>query len=257
MSRLSFAYPFSFHTTRAGTRLQAQDPYYARVKAFCAAPDFRKLSCGFAGAAEQNLKSSCWICGTAYRRLHGGLPAEVEGHHTYNQFIVEALSLACQGPVLVRSVFKMLEEPAVDKSAEGLQGTDCTNFALINEGDKHASNTVRCELELAPSGGSEADRALTAKEKKCWMCGRCNKGFGCPSGKGMWYSDSYTTAAKGCSGLDPAQAWNPRSAEININPKTKVLLAKFEACSPGSCFDPAYEQQKKQSARQCVKGVCA
>jgi hypothetical protein len=52
--------------------------------------------------------------------LQGSLPAEVEGHHTYNQFIVEPLSLACQGPVLVRSVFKMLEEPPVDKVAEGL-----------------------------------------------------------------------------------------------------------------------------------------
>jgi hypothetical protein len=240
--------------------VQAQtDQDQARVKAFCASPDFRKLSCGFAGAAEQKLKSdSCWRCGDGYRRLQGSLPAEVEGIPDDDQFIVEPLSLACNGPVVVRTVFKMLSEAPVDNMARGLQGTDCTPFRLINKGENDATpNVVRCELELPPSGGSEAERALRAKEGRCWMCGLCVKGFGCPSTKGKWYSDSYTTVAACCSSVDP-RWWYPESAEINIFPKpTKVLLAKFEVCSPGSCFDPAYEQQKRQSARQCVKGLCA
>lgn len=231
----------------------------AAAKQFCASPDFKKLTCGLVSDAENKatLQNQCALCGTLYSGLPTSLPVEVSGVDRYNQQWVRPISLACQGRVVVRSVFKMLQEPEVIKQADW-DGTDCTNSALehIDEAGRDATPVVRCELELPAGAGSEAERAVKAKESKCWLCGLCSRGKGCPSGKGKWYSDSYTTTATGCN-LDPSKGHVLHRAGFNINPRTKILLAKFEVCNSASCFDPAYEQQKLKSARECIKGVCA
>lgn len=43
---------------------------------------------------------------------------------------------------------------------------------------------------------------------------------------------------------------------MNINPGTKILLAKFEVCNGPSCYDRAYEAAKLKGAKRCVKGIC-
>jgi hypothetical protein len=149
----------------------------------------------------------------------------------------------------------MSEEPEIEKEA-GWAGTDCTNAALvhIDEGGRDASDIVRCESEL-PSEG-EAERAVKAKEGKCWTCGRCSSGTGCPSDKGKWYSDSYTTVATGCD-FDESKGYAMHRVGFNINPGTRIELAKFEVCNSPGCFDAAYEQQKLKTAKTCEKAKCA
>lgn len=167
------------------------------AKAFCAAPSFQGLKCGFAseGEVSATIKKQCPLCGTLYWGLPSKLPAEVEGgDRSYNQYGVELLSLACKGPVVVRSVFKMLEEPAItpqEARSSAWGGTNCINSGLVLVDDELASKggaaspVIRCELELPKNGsGDEAQRALRAKEGKCWICGLCSRGQGCPSGVG-------------------------------------------------------------------------
>lgn len=233
------------------------------AKQFCSSPDFRKMTCGFASDAEveATIKKQCPLCGTLYRNLPDKLPAEVTGVDRYNQWGIRLISLACKGPVVVRSVFKILEEPPV-KQQPGWEGTNCTNSALVQVDDKsvseggQASEVVRCELQLGTSGGSEVERALAAKEGRCWQCGLCSTGKGCPSNKGTWYSDTYTTVARGCS-FDPQQGYEYHRSGININPFTKILLAKYEVCNSPGCFNAEAEQAKIKAAKACVKGKCA
>jgi hypothetical protein len=227
---------------------------------FCASPDFKKLTCGFASEAEQTAAlKQCVLCGTRFRPLPDKLPAEITGNRNYNHWQTGAkpISLACKGPIVVRSVFKLVEQPTV-KQAPGWAGTDCTYSSLthVDEDGRGASPVIRCELELPSTGGSEAERALKAKEGKCWACGLCSDGQGCPSAVGKWYSDSYTTVAQGC-GFDAQKGPIMHRAGFNINPGAKVLLAKFEVCNSQGCFDPAVEKAKQQAAKQCVKGKCA
>jgi hypothetical protein len=239
------------------------------AKAFCASSSFKNLQCGFASGDEiaATIKKQDVFPGTTFRGLPNQteLPAEVEGFRPYNQLGAEVFSLACQGPVVVRSVFKMLAEPAITPEAArgyGWNGTNCTKSAIESIDDEliskggDASPIIRCELELPSSGGSEAGRALKAKEGKCWVCALCSKGGGCPSAVGKWYSDSYTTKATGCD-IDPQKGYIFHRAGININPQTKILLAKFEVCNNPGCFDPAVEKAKQQAAKPCVNGTCA
>jgi hypothetical protein len=232
------------------------------AKQFCASKEFRNLKCGIATPAEDEatLKNQCSLCGTLYSGLWGPVnnaPSQVSGVDRYNQHWVAPISLACKGPVVVRSVFKMVEQPAI-KQKEGWAGTDCTHSSMvhIDEGRRDASAVVRCELELPSAGGSEAERAVRAREGKCWTCGLCNSGTGCPSDKGKWYSDSYTTVATGCD-FDVSKGYAMHRVGFNINPRTKIELAKFEVCNNPGCFDAAYEQQKLETAKTCEKGKCA
>jgi len=235
----------------------------AAAKQFCSSPDFRKLTCGLVSKAEGDAttKNQCPLCGNAYRGLPDKLPAEVAGVDRYYQFGVDVISLACKGPVVVRSVFKMLQEPAVRQQA-GRQGTDCANVYIDHLTDKlvskggQASPVVRCELQLPATGGTEAERALAAKEGKCWLCGRCSEGLGCPSKKGVWYSDSYTTVAQGCS-FNALKGYQAHRVGMIINPGTKFLLAKFEVCNSAGCFDAEAEQAKFKAAKPCTKAKCA
>lgn len=224
------------------------------------------MKCGFASDAEveATIKEQCPYCGTVWRYLPDKLPAEVEGVDRYNQWGAELSSLACQGPVVVRSVFKILDEPTstlADAIKQGYDGNNCTNSRLLLVDDDEvekggdASKVIRCELKLLSTGGSETERALKAKESRCWQCDLCRDDLGCPTGIGKWYSDSFTTKARGCP--KEGEGYDYHQAGININPRTKILLAKFEVCSDPGCFDPAYEKAKQQAAKPCVKGKCA
>lgn len=219
------------------------------AKKFCASPDFKKLTCGLASDGEQSatLGSMCLRCGTLYRLAPDKYPAEVQGHISYYQQAIQPISLACKDPVLVRTVFKVTEAPTYypDKN--------CTAFAL--ESSPSNNQAVRCELELPATGGTEAERALKGKEGKCWACGLCGKGKGCPSEVDKWYSDAYTTVARGCT-FNETVGYEPQTVYWYINPHTTVLLAKFEVCNSPGCFDPAYEAAKKASARSCDNGKC-
>jgi hypothetical protein len=228
------------------------------AKQFCTSPGFKELKCGLASEAEQaaTLKNQCPLCGTLFRKLPATLPAEVSGVDRYHQFAVAPISLACKGPVVVRSVFKMLDEPPINKQA-GWAGTDCTNSALVHVDETlDTAAVVRCELELPSSGGSEAERAVKGKEVNCYSCGLCSEGKGCPSAKGRWYSDSYSTVARGCD-FDESNGYVMHRVGFNINPRTKIQLAKFEVCNSAGCFDAAYEQQKLNAAKACVNAKCA
>jgi hypothetical protein len=229
------------------------------AKQFCASPGFKNLKCGLASQSEQEatLKNQCTLCGsTLFRGLPTNLPTDVSGVERYVQWAVAPISLACKGPVLVRSVFKMVEQPAVRKAA-GWAGTDCTDSALVqvDEGGRRSSAVVRCELELPSAGGSEAERAVRAKEGQCWTCGRCSDGRGCPSATGKWYSDSYTTVATGCD-FDASQGYEMHRVGFIITPETKIQLAKFEVCNSPGCFDAAYEQKKLKTAKPCENAKC-
>jgi hypothetical protein len=239
------------------------------VNALCASPTFKNLQCGFASDDEigATIKKQCPLCGTRFGTLpkKTQLPAEVKGGDQYNQYGTELFSLACKGHVVVRSVFKMLEQPATtpeEARSSGWDGADCSNSRMVLINDEliskggNASPVICCELELPTIGGSNAERALKAKEGKCWVCDWCSEGGGCPSEVGKWYSDSCTTKATGCD-FDPQKGYEFHRVGININPQTKILLAKFEVCNSPGCFDPAAEKAKQQAAQPCVKGKCA
>lgn len=241
-----------------GRELLQADPNV--VRKLCTAPGFEQKTCTFADKAEEDATAPCLYCGTIARILPRQLPAELEGHHTYNQFGIKMFSLTCKGPVVVRSVFKMHEGYPLTKEPDWL-GTNCTNAGMVHLSDKPtaeggtASAVIRCELQLPASGGSEVERALKSKEVKCWQCGRCSNGQGCPSNYGVWYSDTFTTVANGCN-MPSTGVYDGHRVGFNINPKTKALLAKFEVCNSPGCFDAAYEQAKQKAAKQCIKAKC-
>lgn len=209
----------------------------------CVAPGFTTQQCALADDEEEAATTSCLHCGSQYRFLPDP-PAELGGHDSYYQIGVKILSLTCKGHVLVRSVFKMHEGGNISYA-----GTNCTNAGM----DRDA---IRCELHLPATGGSEVDRALKAKEVKCWQCGRCSEGKGCPNQYGVWYSDTYTTVAQGCD-FTPKDRYEAQQVGFVINPKTKVLLVKFEACNNPGCFNATYEAAKNMTAKPCVGGTCA
>jgi hypothetical protein len=156
--------------------------------------------------------------------------------------------------VVVRSVFKVLEQPPLSPS----EGTNCTFAVLDRMGmatDPTASPVVRCELELPSSGGTEEQRALNAKEAICLICGSCPD-KGCPDQVGKWYSDSYTTVARGCD-ISEKDGYTAQRTGIEISPSTKYMLAKFEVCNTAKCFNAEAERAKQMAARACGKGKCA
>lgn len=164
------------------------------------------------------------------------------------------VSLACKGTIVVRTAFKMLKQPTLEKESDR-DGTDCASVrtgADKNFGGPYAA-VVRCELELPATGGSEAERAINAKDGKCWGCRLCSDDQGCPSTLDKWYSDSYTVDVQGC-GFDPQKWPGTQMPNVRLNPGTKILLAKFEVCNINECSDPPYV--KHGSVKSCVKGKC-
>lgn len=211
-------------------------------------------------ASESDLgattKTQCPLCGNAYTTLPSKLPAEVTGVGRGTETGVEVISLACKGPVVVRSVFKILEQRPLT-SAEGI---NCTFVRLdpwrVEALWQPTSPLVRCELELPSSGGTEAERALKAREASCWICGTCPEGKGCPNQAGKWYSDSYTTVARGCD-INATEGYEAPRTGIEMDRGTKFLLAKFEVCNSAACFNPAAESAKQKAAKACINGKCA
>jgi hypothetical protein len=121
----------------------------------------------------------------------------------------------------------------------------------------NADTVVRCLLELPTTGGSESERANTAKEVKCWRCGLCNDktGTGCPSELGAWYCDVYAINADGC-GFDRAKGWGMQMARMVVSPQFEAQVVKFEVCSDPGCFDQAYEAEKLAKALPCSRKSC-
>jgi hypothetical protein len=171
-----------------------------------------------------------------WRFLPSELPAEIEGRDTYYQMGVKILSLTCKGPVVVRSVFKMHNGSDISYA-----GTNCSTVS----GSGNDSAVIRCELQLPATGGIEAERALHGKEVRCWQCGLCSEGKGCPNRYGVWYSDTFTTVGKGCD----LTSYDARTLGFFINPDTNVLLAEFEACNTPGCFNASYEQSRGLPSR--------
>lgn len=252
------------HAGHVNAQTQANLDALPLAKSFCSSPDFQKLTCGLATDAEQDatLGDICLRCGSIARFAPRVLPAELRGDPIYFQRSIEPISLACKGPVVVRIVFKLLPDfKAPTPSTAGPTGElskqlyqNCTDFALESH-PQLPNEAVRCELELPETGGTEAEKAVKAREGRCWACGSCQQGKGCPNKVGKWYSDAYTTVARGCE-FDVKVGFVPQTVYYFINPKTTVLLAKFEVCNNPGCFDPAYEEAKKVSARSCDKGRC-
>lgn len=58
----------------------------------------------------------------------------------------------------------------------------------------------------------------------------------------------------------PQQPWTdpaPTPTRLSsVNPDTRTLLAKFEACNNPGCFDAKYEAAKQAKALRCVSGEC-
>jgi hypothetical protein len=63
--------------------------------------------------------------------------------------------------------------------------------------------------------------------------------------------------------MDPAKGYEMLRADINCylsmlqHKHTTNNLAKFGVCNRPGCLDAAYEQQKLEDAKPCIKGVCA
>jgi hypothetical protein len=231
------------------------------AKAFCQAPVYKQTSCGWANEQEEAATGAkqCPLCGTTFIPVNNTLPSTLETSRSYYQIGQKVVSLACKGRVVARSVFKFTQQPTVSKEDvqfNGWAGTDCTYSRLLDVTSRGRSPVVRCELQLPSGGASEVDRALRAKEVKCWKCGGCNEGSGCPAKTGVWYSDSATFTAQGCD-FDNSKGYFAPRVNIVINPKTKVLLAKFEVCNRPDCFNAAYEDAKLANARPCFSGKCA
>eukprot|EP00775_Hariotina_reticulata_P006222 gene6222-6459_t len=241
---------------------QMKDPFLEDgrlAKAFCQSPAFKQTSCGWVTKQEEaaTLANQCVSCGTAYMDAYDTLPSTLETSASMYQIGQKVVSLACKGRVVTRSVFKFTQQPAVtkeDAQRSGWAGTDCT-YSRLFEVPSPGTPVVRCELQLPSSGGSEVDRALKAKEVKCWKCDGCGRGGGCPAKTGVWYSDSATFTTQGCN-FDASKGYAANTVGIVINPKTSVLLAKFEVCNSPNCFNAAYEDAKLANARPCVKGKC-
>ncbi|KAI8471845.1 MAG: hypothetical protein J3K34DRAFT_505604 [Monoraphidium minutum] len=252
-----------------GSSLVAAEPEeYSGVKdargavAFCKSPAFKAASCRYNGrvSAEEEaatLNNQCFLCGTAYAGLPPpeSLPAVIEGVDRYSQSHIDAVSLACAGPAVVRSVFKILEIKCYD--TEDRDSRNCSGIRLDAPSSPPAGPLVRCELKVAPGPGSEASRALVTKEGRCFVCGLCSQGAGCPANIGQWYTETYVTSFSGCAGVDTKKGYYANRIGFHVNPGYKFLLAKFEVCNGPSCFNPAYEAAKLKGAKRCVKGTAA
>lgn len=75
------------------------------AKAFRESPGFKSLTCGFASNAEvqATTKSQCFACGTLFFPMPKKMPTVLDGVDLYNQYGIRPVSLACKGPVVVRS----------------------------------------------------------------------------------------------------------------------------------------------------------
>ncbi|KAI8471872.1 MAG: hypothetical protein J3K34DRAFT_505673 [Monoraphidium minutum] len=269
------------HVTRkaaappSGQPADRPDPFVEDAKAaaaFCETPEFEALSCahnGVIGLAEARatLQSQAPLAGTAYTPLPGqpDLPAVISGVDRYSQAHVDFASLTCAGPAVVRAVFQ-LQAQGHERGGGPLPNgwRNCTSAGLRDLEGAPAAPVVRCELALPPGPEPEAARALASQEGRCFVCGLCSEGAGCPANTGQWYSDAFVTdvgagcagVGAGCAGVGAGNRYSATRLGINVNPFTKLLLAKFEVCNGPTCFDPAYEAAKLKGAGRCVNGVC-
>lgn len=119
----------------AGTDDFPDWPELAKAKKFCASPDMQSLKCGFVTEEEWHnavdsgilrgsiISGALW--GSTWQRPMP-LVLSQEGK-SYFLYAVDAMSLACKGPVVVRFLFKILTQPD--------QATNCSLVRLTPEAD--------------------------------------------------------------------------------------------------------------------------
>eukprot|EP00878_Enallax_costatus_P000069 GHUV01000088.1.p1 GENE.GHUV01000088.1~~GHUV01000088.1.p1 ORF type:complete len:306 (+),score=51.82 GHUV01000088.1:143-1060(+) len=251
--------------------------------AFCTKPDFLELQCGFASSDELKetakgmLPSACTHCNHAGQDLvataevtYAAIPqqpilwpeAANKASPANPQTLTQVISLACKGQVMVRTVFKHTigSGPTHNVVTESYrlpqQYTDCSPVQLTTNGLKQQSAVVRCELQLPQGPGSEAERAVKAKEGQCYICTSCEAGGGCPAKPGAWYSDTVLTTETGC-GFDPNTGYKLQTVSLTVSAPGQIQLAKYQACSSPGCFNQAYEAAKQKAAKACKNGKCA
>lgn len=230
-------------------------------------PDVKSQTCRFATFNETT--KLCPHCGGGSRWWGWPKPPmEVDNDRPYDATAWKLFSLACQGPVVVWSTFTILDQPPTtpeEAKTNGWDGTNCTlarlkpmgNQALDNNDDtstRKASSLIRCELDL-PGDVTDAERAVQAKTTKCWTCGLCSEGQGCPSELNTWYYDTYTTEAQGC-GFEAQKGASLDVAGMQLQGNTKIFLADFRLCNSPGCVDFEVESQKHQDAKKCINGKC-
>lgn len=240
----------------------------ANAQAVCTAPDFKQAKCGVIPGDEfvqTYIGWDPWTGSEQYKAygISSGLSANADNNKTTpsNPRWVATddqkwalyhvpMSLACQGKVVVRSVFQMFKQPKPKTTCAGVR------LAPTELKDAAAGQVVRCLLELPSGSGSEADRAVKAKEVKCWRCGDCGaSGMGCPSVQGSWYVDTYTSIARGC-GFDASKGFEYQLAGLRVDIGNNAQVVKFEVCSDPGCFDLAYEARKLEGAKACTDKAC-
>lgn len=251
----------------------------ATATAFCSKIDFAQLQCGFATSAELKqtasgmLPSSCFYCNHAGEdqiaaastsnapvpQLPISWPESANKASPSNpQSLTQVISLACKGQVLVRTVFKNTvgtQQSIVQEAFRRPTQQDCSVVQLTTNNQAKQPTVVRCELQLPQGPGSEAERAVKAKEGQCYICNSCESGGGCPAKSGAWYSDSLLTTANGC-GFDRSKGYQLQTVSIDVSAPGQIQLAKYDVCSSSSCFNQAYEAQKLKSAKACKNGKC-
>jgi hypothetical protein len=228
------------------------------IQAYCKSPAAAKRTCGWAADQERAVLASGGVKlqprGLVLPGAKAGsggivLPTEWKGctscPGTSANDLIMLPSLACSGPAIVRTVFKV-KNP----------GGGPIDIQLWAGQGPPAGRIVRCELQLPPGPpATEVQRALASKEINCVACGY--RMGGCLSKPGVWYSDSTQLNLSGCKAPKDAA----KSFEYNIDPdngnglptihvagEASILLAKFEVCNDPGCYNPVLEAKKLQAA---------
>eukprot|EP00798_Chlamydomonas_sp_ICE-L_P005943 gene5943-33519_t len=148
------------------------------ARAFCNDETFGERPCGWASDEEitKTLANQCPFCGT-YWYGEPRPPTELTSHFSYYQVAGRIVSLACQGPVVVRAVLKLIEQGSNRPPGASDFPEDCAEARLGEPGQ----SVTRCEL-LVPEGNEqdEIERVTSSKEVNCKACHPCSEGERCP-----------------------------------------------------------------------------
>lgn len=201
-------------------------PAAIKAEAFCNGTEIKALKCDWAKDSEQNKVASGAFAGTLWTG-EPNPPQTLENGRSYYSIAAKVVSLACKGPLTVRTVFKYLP---------GSQG--CSRLVLdtdtLGSTGKSARTISRCQLRFTGAAATAANgtdaaaiqAALAAPENSCQECKTCAT---CPQEVGVWYSDTASFDFEGCAGVAarPNEYYIPSKPGVVVNPGNKVLLAGF------------------------------
>lgn len=191
---------------------------------------------------------------SGWEGISGSSPPQVfdrvntKGYWLYGK----AVSGGCDGPVIVRAVFKVL-------ATQQIGDTQCPWSGLA--GHAYGPAVTRCELQLPDGGGSEAERAVQSSETNCYKCRPCKVSAGevveggCPHKAGTWYVDSYMSNVRGCKSTEGPDL---NRYFMNVYVGDSIQVAKLQVCAPEMpfCFDRDHEAKKEAAALECTAGKC-